>query len=181
MRTPHFSLHFITMTLVSIFLLATGCDQTQTNSDSVPSPSPSSAATVDLITPKLNPTQTATIGGHTFNVQIAKTETEQAQGLSSISSIKNTEGMLFLFNPPSQPTFWMKNMRFPIDILWIRNNKVIAINENLPIPTVGKGTRQLPLYVPPTDIDAALEIRSGMAQSYNLHTGDSVAYDDTKN
>lgn len=88
--------------------------------------------------------------------------------------MQNNEGMLFLFNPPGEPAFWMKDMLFPIDIVWIKNNAVVAISEQLPTPGA-KQDSELPLYIPPTTIDAALEVNAGLTKLYNVHVGDVVS------
>lgn len=122
----------------------------------------------------LHPTDTITVGGHTLRVQIVGTAEEQAQGLSGIASIAEDEGTLFPFDPPATPSFWMKDMLFPIDIIWIRNNTIIGMSENLPRQLPGQDEDELPLYFPPDHIDAALEINAGLAKNYGFKIGDSV-------
>lgn len=182
MHTPHSFIRPEIILLTAILLLATGCkkslpDSTPSANSPMRSPIQSTATTNQ----KLHPTQTVTVGEHIFYVQVATTELDQTQGLSGIESIQKNEGMLFSFDSPTQPAFWMKDMKFSIDILWIRNNKVVAISERLAIPQTGQSEQQLPLYVPPTKIDAALEINAGLAKSYAVHLGDLVKTDGKAN
>ena len=114
------------------------------------------------------------IGGQKINVDLALTEGEQAQGLSGRQSLSSLEGMLFVFNKPDKYLFWMKDMNFPIDMIWINQNmKVIFIKENaLPVSypeTYGPST---------TDGDAkyVLEVVAGFSEKNNLKTGDSVLF-----
>ena len=74
-----------------------------------------------------NNTQTktkVTINNKNFNVFVAKTETEKQIGLYSKNKIDQNQGMLFLFDKPDFYSFWMKKMNFPIDIIYIQNNKI---------------------------------------------------------
>ena len=68
-------------------------------------------------------------------------------------------------------------MLFPIDILWIQNNKVVGINEHLTPPSAGRSNTQLPLYLPPTNVDMVLEINAGLTELYNIHIGDTLGID----
>ena len=71
------------------------------------------------------PTNKVTIGNTIFSVEVASTTIEQARGLSGRAGLKNNEGMLFLFNSAGVQNFWMKDMNFPIDIIWIGGGKVL--------------------------------------------------------
>lgn len=124
--------------------------------------------------PALHPTENILVKGHPFTVELARTREEQAQGLSHIASIDNTEGMLFLFTPAEKTNFWMKEMLFPIDILWIQGNKIIGIEKNVPTPTPNSTSTDLTVYPSPAAIDMVLEIRAGMADAYNIQVGDYV-------
>jgi len=62
-----------------------------------------------------------------IKAEVASTSAQQAKGLGGRACIGNNQGMLFVFNRPSNYAFWMKDMRFPIDIIWIdANHKVVA-------------------------------------------------------
>ncbi len=75
---------------------------------------------------------TMTLGSTTIRVEIADTEIERAQGLSGRSRLGKKEGMLFVFEKPGYYRFWMKEMNFPLDIIWIsREQKIVDIIPNL--------------------------------------------------
>lgn len=101
-----------------------------------------------------------------FQVEFARTATEQQVGLSGRDSIDEDQGMLFVIDPPEQTGFWMYKMRFPIDIVWISNNTVVGTTLNLPMAGSYTPPDQLPVYYPPTEIDYALELKAGAGNDF---------------
>ena len=74
-----------------------------------------------------NISATIKINNHTFNVEVAKTPKDQQLGLSGRDGISDDQGMLFAFDTPDYYNFWMKDMKFPLDIIFINNTKIISI------------------------------------------------------
>jgi len=111
------------------------------------------------------------IGGQTIYVEVADTTETQARGLSFRNSIGPNDGMLFVFDSPGNYGFWMKDMRFPIDIVWINNDKVVGFEENID-PQIGVQTEDLKIYYPPEPVNRVLEIRAGGVGSLGIRTGD---------
>ncbi|MEK6849747.1 MAG: DUF192 domain-containing protein [Nanoarchaeota archaeon] len=67
-----------------------------------------------------------------IDVRVADTLSEQASGLME-SSLKDGEGMLFVFPDTAQRAFWMKNVTIPLDIIFVDETKTVnEIKENLP-------------------------------------------------
>ncbi len=67
-----------------------------------------------------------------ISVDLAKTPEQQAKGLSVKNTLNENEGMLFIFDTPKEHSFWMKDMKFPIDIMWIgSDHKIVHIEKNL--------------------------------------------------
>ncbi len=114
-----------------------------------------------------------TVGSQTFEVGIADNAVTRAKGLSSRPSLAEKEGLLFLFSSPGNNGFWMKDMNFPIDIVWINGGKVIGFSENLQ-PEPNKSIFSLPVYYPPGAVDWVLEINAGAVAKYGLQAGDAV-------
>ncbi len=109
------------------------------------------------------------IDGTVFAVDVADTDIERAQGLSGRESLAISEGMLFVFEKSGIYPFWMKDMSFPIDIIWIGENlKVVYVKENAtPQSFPEVFTPNLPaLYV--------LEVNSGMVVEEKIKIGDDV-------
>jgi uncharacterized protein len=75
---------------------------------------------------------TIKIDGITFKVDVADTESEWKQGLSGTNSLAPLTGMLFVFDDNSQHGIWMKDMKYPIDVLWISENyRIVNIKKNM--------------------------------------------------
>lgn len=124
------------------------------------------------------PTGSVTFGHQVFSVEIAATDAEKAQGLSDRASLATNAGMLFIFDPASQPDFWMKDMRFALDFVWIANGRVAGINRNVPAPQPGTATLNLPTYAAPEPVDYVLEINAGAAAT--LRVGDEATIINSK-
>lgn len=121
-------------------------------------------------------TTTAAIRNNKFNLLIAKTDKEKEIGLSEKSSIDKDSGMLFVFDKPDYHKFWMKNMKFPIDILFLNKNHIITIHSKVPAPqdTALSKDENLPIYSPEEPSDMVIEINSGLSETYGFQKGDSV-------
>lgn len=124
-----------------------------------------------------NPPLTAdqlSIDSAVFNVEVASTGVEQARGLSYRSALGDGDGMLFLFGTGSVQTFWMKDMNFPLDMIWISGDTVDGFAQDVPAPAPGTQLWQLPLYASPDNTDKVLEVNAGTVAKYNIKVGDSV-------
>ena len=114
------------------------------------------------------------IGDRKISVEIAKTGEEKSGGLSGKKSLGENEGMLFIFEPGSLPSFWMKDMLMPIDIIWISENHIIDIHKDIPAPISDSPSTNLPLYTPSGSIDHVLEVNAGYSDENNIKIGDEV-------
>ena len=112
------------------------------------------------------------IGEKTFNVELALTREQQSLGLGERDSLPANSGMLFVFKPAEIVPFWMKGMRFNLDIVWISEGNIVDITRNAPVPKPETKTENLPLYSPKTEIDYVLELNAGAADKMNV--GDRV-------
>lgn len=117
-------------------------------------------------------TPIAIIDGHQFSISIAKSDSEKTLGLSNKKSLPVNEGMLFPFAKAGDYAFWMKDMRFSIDIIFIANHHIVTIFSHVPYPQ--NATTHLPEYKPTSPADTVLEINAGLSQKYMFREGDSV-------
>ena|SRR3989338_1441751 len=107
-----------------------------------------------------------------FSIEVADSLDERKIGLSDKNSIEENEGMLFIFQQEEIPGFWMKDMGFPIDIVWIdKNMKITGIEKSLEPCEEGK---ECPVFYPSRNIMYVLEISSGLSDKYGFEEGDSV-------
>ena len=118
-----------------------------------------------------------TIGGASFVVEVADTRATQQQGLSGREPLAASTGMLFVFEEERFLTFWMKEMNFPLDMVWIDAScKVVDISRDVPIPEPGQTLADLPTYGPETPARYVLEINAGASAAAGFGPGDTVAF-----
>lgn len=118
--------------------------------------------------PKLT---TMRVGSTAIEVDVADTIGKQRQGLSDRPSMPKDQGMYFPMGTPALHGFWMKGMRFPLDIIWIRGGVIVDISENVPYPLEG----QTPVSVQPKEpADAVLEVNADFTEKQQVKVGDLV-------
>lgn len=115
-----------------------------------------------------------TIHDKTFSVEIAQTNVQKEKGLSKRSSLSEDRGMLFLFDTADYLRFWMKDMKFPIDILFIKDDKIVTIYLNAQNPQSTEENLNPPLYTPTEPSNKVLELKAGTVEKYGIKQGDSV-------
>jgi len=104
-------------------------------------------------------------------VEVASTAKTREKGLSGREQLGSGQGMLFVFLRPDRYTFWMKDMKFPIDILWIKGEELVDMTTDVPVPVPGE---DLPSFFPVSPADKVLEVPAGFAQAHGLRTGMTV-------
>ena len=113
------------------------------------------------------------IAEQSLEVEVVTTAENTAQGLSGREEI-GSDGMLFLFPQSRIRSFWMKEMRFPIDIIWINHGVVIGVAPAVPPPEPGQSLEALPRYISPAPADTVLEVPAGYAAEHGIQTGSPV-------
>ena len=137
-----------------------------------PTPTPEPFVTID---PSATPT--IQIGGASFGVEIADTPETRAQGLSGRASLPDGYGMLFVFEHPSEHGFWMKEMLFPLDFVWMGADcAVVEVTENVPPPAPGTDAGDLQVFRPSAPVLYVLEIDAGLIAERGIRVGDAVAF-----
>ncbi|KKQ98781.1 MAG: hypothetical protein UT24_C0001G0062 [Candidatus Woesebacteria bacterium GW2011_GWB1_39_12] len=114
------------------------------------------------------------VGNANIFIDLADNNEEKAKGLSGRKTLKDNEGMLFVFESKSSPAFWMKDMLISIDIIWIADGKIIKLDESVPPPPPETPSNELPLYRPPVAIDYVLEVKAGFSEKNGVEVGDNV-------
>jgi uncharacterized membrane protein (UPF0127 family) len=117
------------------------------------------------------------VGDATVKAEVADDSLERARGLSGRPRLGPDEGMLFLL-PDDAPTFWMKGMRFGLDIVWIRGRRVVDVTGRIPAPRSGTPDSRLKTYSPSRAANNALEVRAGWAARNRVGVGDLVRVQD---
>jgi uncharacterized protein len=114
-------------------------------------------------------TTTIKINDIIMQVEISKTSKSHARGLSGRNSLDYNQGMLFIFKDPIIPSFWMKDMNFPIDIVWIdTNNTIVGIEHGL-------SPKSFPeIFSPLVPIFYVLEVNAGWTKENDVNVGDRL-------
>lgn len=116
-----------------------------------------------------------TLGSRELNVEIVKTPVSITQGLSNREQL-GSDGMLFLLPVTEVPTFWMKDMKFDLDLIWLRDNRIVGISKQVPKPAPAINLKDLPVYSPQESADMVLEVGSGKSDQWSLRRGDLLHF-----
>lgn len=114
------------------------------------------------------------VGTRVF-VELARTPAEWARGLGFRTSLPENAGMLFVFPTPLQQTFWMKDTYIPLDLLWIRDRRVIGVAEHIQ-PEPGVPDIGLRRYSSPGPVDRVLEVNAGWVLRHGIRVGDTADF-----
>ncbi|MFH1048936.1 MAG: DUF192 domain-containing protein [Patescibacteria group bacterium] len=132
------------------------------------------------------------INGQIIKVEIADTVEKRSKGLSGRKSMPENQGMLFVFTTPDHYSFWMKDMNFNLDFIWISGNEIVEITRNVrpedyePASTPsstssslgGRANRGEPpkSLVPKNKIDKVLEVNAGAVDRLGIKEGDRLEF-----
>ncbi|MEY4602242.1 MAG: hypothetical protein RL292_183 [Candidatus Parcubacteria bacterium] len=111
------------------------------------------------------------LGNMLFRLEVADTFALQERGLSYRQSLAPQTGMLFVFDTPGMYYFWMKDMNFPIDIVWLDQNKKVVHIEHALSPSTYPDS-----FGPETPTQYVIEIPAGEVKGAGLSKGDVVSF-----
>lgn len=106
-----------------------------------------------------------------LTVELAQSPQELELGLSNRVMLENGFGMYFVLPTQDYSSFWMKDMRFPIDIIWIDQGTIVGIDKNCPIP---KDENNIPTFRSPQVVTNVLEVDAGFSNQNNIAVGDRI-------
>lgn len=102
-----------------------------------------------------------------FDLEVATTFSQRAQGLMNRTSLCPNCGMIFVFEGESQLSFWMKNTLIPLDIIFLDSSgTIINIEQGTPLSLANISSTVPSKYV--------IELNSGTAKSLDLKPGDTI-------
>ncbi|MBI2436985.1 MAG: DUF192 domain-containing protein [Candidatus Magasanikbacteria bacterium] len=120
------------------------------------------------------PTARVVLKGEQLNVLVAKNYYQQYRGLGKRDSIAPYDGMIFSYLLEDKHGIVMREMRFPIDIVWFNNGVVVDIASNVPIEP-GKHESELMRYYPRITANLILELPATWVDAHGLKIGDSLS------
>lgn len=109
-------------------------------------------------------------GGTRLRLDIVSKDADRQKGLGGRPSLPSNLGMLFLFPVPDRYDFWMKDMHFPIDILWIRQGTVVDLVTLRPPQAGQEPARHLPI----APADRVLEVQAGLSARMGIGIGSQL-------
>lgn len=115
-------------------------------------------------------TRTVLLKDIPVSVTLAQTNDEMSRGLGGRDGLKENEGMLFVLGKSGVYGFWMKDMKFSIDIVWIENNKIVFIQKSVSPDTYPT------TFSPAQSASLVLELPSGFCDAHEVSVGDSFFF-----
>ena len=111
--------------------------------------------------------------GKFLTLFIADDDVEKEVGLMGVKKLHPNHGMLFVFDPQEKVNFWMKKTLIPLDIIFIKNDKIIEIVENVLPCALDK----CPLIGSKEKVNFVIELNSGRAKELGFEIGDNIYLD----
>ena len=112
----------------------------------------------------------------TIDTELADSDSERERGLSFRNEMQISEGMLFVFDKSAKYAFWMKDMNFPIDILWLdEEGRVVYMEENVAVSTYPG------YFINEAKAKYVFEINAGMANKLGIYLGTKLVISTSTN
>ena len=111
--------------------------------------------------------------GEKIPVEVADTLKKRSLGLGKRTSLKKGWGMLFVFEKRKPYRFWMKDMQFPLDIIWLDNNRIVHIIHNA---KPANSEDETEVMTSPVPVNFVLEIAAGQAAILQLKSGQRMKF-----
>lgn len=122
-------------------------------------------------TPQADASCDLELGQSCITLEVATTEAARAQGLSGRRTLNNDQAMLFDFGRPVETCFWMKDMNFPIDIVWLNSRKeVVTIASNVQPASYPDS------FCPDSPSEFVIEFNAGVAEQFGLSQGQKLDF-----
>jgi uncharacterized membrane protein (UPF0127 family) len=131
------------------------------------------AAAVYMMISKFQPTVSLRLGDGVFDARLAKTPPDRKKGLGGVISLDAKEALILAFPSDDEWGIWMKDMRFPIDIIWLdKDRKVVYIVKNASPEDSTNAT-----FTPKTPARYVIEVAAGTVDSKTINIKQSAAFD----
>jgi uncharacterized protein len=132
------------------------------------------AAALYIMWPQLQPHASLRLGDGVFKTRIAKTPEELTKGLSGTHTLREDQAMLFIFDRDGTWPMWMKDMQYPIDIIWLDKDKnVVHIVKNAPPESYPYES-----FESKEDARFVVELPAGTVDKKSITIGKQAAFDE---
>jgi uncharacterized membrane protein (UPF0127 family) len=116
----------------------------------------------------------ADFGSKIYFLEVAQDAVARSQGLSGRSCLESNAGMLFVFNNPGNYAFVMREMKFPLDFVWLRDGIVVDLTANVPVPN--SLADSLESILPSQAINNVIELNAGEIQKSGIKVGSPIRF-----
>lgn len=148
---------------LSFLLALLPAPQAPVNQANAVAPAPDKPAVIELTLPS----------GKVLQTEVMVRDADRAMGLMFRPSLPQDHGMLFVFEQPGFPGIWMKNCKFPIDIVWLDGDHTVVHVEEA-VPPCKKEPCEV--YQPLRQASYVVEINAGQARREKALTGSKLKF-----
>ena len=131
------------------------------------------AVTISFVVTNFKPTTSVKLGGGVFSLWIAKTEAARVTGLSGVEELKPNGGLLMAFASDDTWEIWMKDMKIPLDLLWLNDKKEITYI----VKNVSPDLSTSKTFKPTSKARYVIELPAGSVQKSNINVGQKVDFE----
>lgn len=107
-----------------------------------------------------------------INLELAEDASSRAEGLMNRNNLSTNNGMLFIFDYPEYANFWMKNVKIPLDMVFIYKNKIVKIYNEVPICK----KEPCPIYPSISKVDCVIEVNSQFCKKNKIKVGQTITF-----
>ena len=111
------------------------------------------------------------VNGHTYSLEIADTQASRELGLGNRNALPTNQGMLFVFQNVAPECFWMKDMHFPLDMIWVSSHKKVVHIEHDVSPSTYPNS-----FCPEAPVKYVIELNAGTSATANINEGDTLDF-----
>jgi len=125
-----------------------------------------------LLLPRNRTNETVNLGDGTFSARIAKTEADREMGLSGVESLASNKALLMVFPYSAQWQIWMKDMKIPLDIVWLNQDKkvIYIVKDALPKDSTNV------IFTPTTNAEYVIEFSAGTVKNHSISLGEEASF-----
>ncbi len=114
--------------------------------------------------------------GKTITAEVMTNPVDMSRGMMFRDTLAANRGMLFIHGSPGRYAYWMFQVKIPLDIIWMdQNRRVVEISANTP-PCPSKSARDCPNFGGHEEAMYVLELAGGMAAKYGVEKGSVINF-----